>query len=1413
MSAWGSGRSRLKTDYKAVISQAAFRNENSAVYQGYHTFSPFGILYSETKAPEYDEMGNKKPVPLMKAIVPSKVGHEVQPHDKISLKISIIADKETRSHLQISIITDTPPTSKPSEEFVVRVRLHGDNVNGASRIIDSSHKDWAEVLKKIPYIATRTPGWYEKSAKRTKGKPSPQRVVDQNWINNNIRVLQLHWDSSSGITSENLYVSTDLPWQPALRAVAALQDLFSKQAGFIEMWVRQEATTIEQAWDALKVCWKEENTKGDVFRRFYSAKIQTSRRMGYIDAGSAIVQSGSRPAVYTRRDVVMYDLLELTTRLGVAMIQLAEYDQLVVNQLNSSPTAIKLLRIAGAGDRLYTGFLQVAGDVEKRLADGDVLKISFRPGDARQDEEWNAVVVPSHALGRSGEVVLDLFRPRIPLSDEATLEEKSRPRPFVGLDLSKYTADPAFESIDEVRSVLNSTTSIVVEIKVQRSQLCMKRCLNGIRNLQHSGKQETKSDGTQPWVQSDTTESLGKHLLMHDTRAFALTDFLGNAGREALGHMVEEDHLNVIKYLSNVPTDKHGVAVAVVEGYPGVGKTTFVAQMMKALVKTSTKQYLVIAPSNAPADVAAMAIHSACIKDAIDSGEVIVRAHSTHTESSFMQSYALKEHKTELARVLLEDNDDLDDDNEPEIEAFIPLDIENVPPPMKPEGNGFGSLDEPLMESDTKEAIPSEVTEKSENRMLDSYNNGIPIMQHIAHPQDSANDSETISKVDAADDPVLATTVRAPDFVPLSTDDEIFGKGEAIRLTEDELDATAQVNTGSYNADGSINVDLGLTDYVKLSLLGVDLTKAVNQRISPGESLVKDRRFQVFEQSLGYWSLAIAGIIPVESKHKDAVRWASLATLFHTFVVEGERMSSESQVEFRAQLKLLREFTISTVRVVVTTPVTACAPEFYNNLVPDIIIIDEAGRLNRADYLMILGHYDTKKLILLGDRMQLDPVVAGPKTSVGFIDDLKMSVLEWYSSVWWPSMALYVQRRSWKGLMDVVSSFSYRNAIKDGLDSESQEKHPWSVPMMTAMSELFPDFSRKDSPNFYFELDGDDAIKDEITKSWFNLKSASLAVNIIMSCIEKGIPTGAFGIITAYSAQVDVCVHALYTLHLANPTLGYDKIPVNTCDDFQGGQKPIIIFLPVVTRRPGFVNTKGRLTVSISRATDCFIAIGSTNNLDDPPKGPNNLRRIYDIARAKKLVLCIPSYHPLLHNAYVSYRAQTIDLNMETVNGWVESSNQQAAYEWDEGGSNQQAEADANANADMLVGSESNQQADVDADADSNASEDAVSVSTTEEAANEGILNNNAIPHSTLSATTPMEVADIGGTSATNASISSNISASADSNALSSSMIMDNAPLATGFGALPDDDANVSGGDFSDGNDMDGTGSDDPTDW
>lgn len=46
----------------------------------------------------------------------------------------------------------------------------------------------------------------------------------------------------------------------------------------------------------------------------------------------------------------------------------------------------------------------------------------------------------------------------------------------------------------------------------------------------------------------------------------------------------------------------------------------------------------------------------------------------------------------------------------------------------------------------------------------------------------------------------------------------------------------------------------------------------------------------------------------------------------------------------------------------------ACSPEFYNNLNPDIIVVDETGRLNCANHLAAMGHCDIEQYMLISGR-------------------------------------------------------------------------------------------------------------------------------------------------------------------------------------------------------------------------------------------------------------------------------------------------------------------------------------------------------------------------------------------------------------------------------------------------------------
>jgi len=1035
-------------------------------------FQPFGLLYGGYPKPGNDGQ------PFIQKHNSNMANH--QDNDKINIKLLTVISEESPSHLAIKLLIPAPSTA--SSELMVTIKLSKDNIDLKSYVIDSSHAEWARLMKSPPYILTQTPGY-----KVMKDPKNPQAVstCDMDWVCDKIRILRLAWKNSHTIVAENLFIDHNLPPQASMRAIKALQDIFICSDGIMDIYVRNEKANFSARWASLKDRFRTETTLGNFFRRFYTAQIQHSTKMGYIDTGSAILPPASRPETKLGELIVSSDLMEITTRLGVASLQMSEYENTLAKKLNATRPHLKLLRILGAGDTIYSGFLHFPDPPEKRLCAGDRLKISFRPGDEIKEEYWSATVSPGHPCARTGDVTLDVFRPHAPQSPNATQYERSR-RQYVDLDVSEHTASPKFETMAEVLDALTCCAPVAVSVRMDLSTTTTSRVINGLRNMQHGGKQENRPDGTQPWVQSPAITALGQHVLLRDSRATTHNDFLGDKARECLSDLNAEDHTSVIKYLSSVPTDKHGVAVGIIEGYPGTGKTFFLSRLVKALLNThDDTKYVIVAPSNAPVDVAAKAIYDTLIEDALSNGEVVVRAHSAHVEAEYVLQYATKLHRDEADK-----------------------------------------------------AIPS---------------------------------------------------------------------------------------------NGSLDLDA----YVQDCLVGVQLSQAVNVRLSVGEGLLRDRRFILHKQSLGYWALSIAGLIRQRCKYTDIDKWAPLANLFNQYIEEGQSLHQESKIELKHQLKQLRLFTISKVRVVVGSPTNLCAPDIAGIIQPNMLIVDEAGRLNRAEYLMMLGHLAITKVLLVGDRKQLQSVVVGPEPLIGFMPDLEVSVLDWYEQVNWPSTALYVQRRSYKGLMNLASAFAYDNQIQDDPNSQSTKAHPVTPKVMEFMRTEFPTFNQDAIPSYFFEVESSNAIEDPITKSWFNLDTAAIAVHIVEQLVKNaGILGKDVAIITAYQANVNVCRYALKSLHDSNAGCRFDDVLVTTCDGIQGGQRPLVIFLPVVTGRQGFVNDQHRLTVSASRASDAFITIGNSHTLNQG-KRHDYLRQLFDMARKSKQLVRVPIGHPYLQHAHV----------------------------------------------------------------------------------------------------------------------------------------------------------------------------------
>ncbi len=102
------------------------------------------------------------------------------------------------------------------------------------------------------------------------------------------------------------------------------------------------------------------------------------------------------------------------------------------------------------------------------------------------------------------------------------------------------------------------------------------------------------------------------------------------------------------------------------------------------------------------------------------------------------------------------------------------------------------------------------------------------------------------------------------------------------------------------------------------------------------------------------------------------------------------------------------------------------------------------------------------------------------------------------------------------------------------------------------MASKFPGLA--DTAVFYLHTESR-GIVDNVSQSVFNLKNASLVVNIIEDAIIiYGFPGEWFATIAASSAQVRVYAYTFKRLNQKHLNKGFDLINIHTFDSFQGGQ-------------------------------------------------------------------------------------------------------------------------------------------------------------------------------------------------------------------------------------------------------------------
>ncbi|WP_431134730.1 AAA domain-containing protein [Psychroserpens mesophilus] len=281
------------------------------------------------------------------------------------------------------------------------------------------------------------------------------------------------------------------------------------------------------------------------------------------------------------------------------------------------------------------------------------------------------------------------------------------------------------------------------------------------------------------------------------------------------------------------------------------------------------------------------------------------------------------------------------------------------------------------------------------------------------------------------------------------------------------------------------------------------------------------------------------------------------------------------------------------------------------NLKFDTVIIDEAGKANISETLAAISM--AKKVILVGDQMQLPPYIDGslldeneatsfPKSKYGknFLKEdiqhaLKTSFFEFLvkriANKQFPEEnkeLLNYQHRMHPHIGEFISDSFYEGKVKMG---EHTYKNRLQLPSPFEKEVVFINTSSAQNP--YESFDGFSAQNDSEAYCISNL--------VIPKLIESGLTPNDFAVVAPYKSQVK---------HIKKSLQGHNNshlIEVSTLDSFQGMEFDVIVFSFTRAASPdqrnkkvGFLDDARRLNVAFSRAKKKLILVGNSETLTDP---------------------------------------------------------------------------------------------------------------------------------------------------------------------------------------------------------------------
>jgi very-short-patch-repair endonuclease len=261
----------------------------------------------------------------------------------------------------------------------------------------------------------------------------------------------------------------------------------------------------------------------------------------------------------------------------------------------------------------------------------------------------------------------------------------------------------------------------------------------------------------------------------------------------------------------------------------------------------------------------------------------------------------------------------------------------------------------------------------------------------------------------------------------------------------------------------------------------------------------------------------------------------------------------------------------------------------------DLVVIDEASQCDIASALPLL--YRAKQVVIIGDPNQLKHISPIPRAKDSQLLN-RHELLDIHSRYAYSVNSLYDLASSMVAPGSLINLRDHHRSHADIIEFSNQHFYDNSLRVATRYDRL--NLLHNDEPSVrWVHIEGEAARPR--AGSAQNIPEAKKVISIIEDLLMNRGYAGSIGVVSPFRAQVNHIERLLHESPQLSSRLAGAEILVDTVHKFQGDERDLMIFSPVVARgmHPNslrFLQGNGNLfNVAITRARSALIVAGDIN--------------------------------------------------------------------------------------------------------------------------------------------------------------------------------------------------------------------------